>query len=320
MCTGDIYTTGLLDRETQSNYTINISASDHGVIPHPLEASTLLTITLLDFNDNAPVLSSDNQEFTIPEEEVEGRYVGQVQASDLDEGENGEVFFKMVDSSPFEIDESGSIKTTKVLDREVQASYTLNIVAQDKGRLFRTTAAKVTIHVSDINDHAPVFEQDVYAVNILEKSPVSAVILFAKASDSDAGLNADITYSLLARNNNAATRYFNIDPNTGLLTIAKVIDRSVLVKLGILEGYTDTTLELTLQAEDWGQPPLVGQATVYVNIDEINDDSPQFLNSTYWVEVLEELSEGNSDADRENWNDGIIINEFVQDLDKHSEI
>lgn len=52
------------------------------------------------------------------------------------------------------------------------------------------------VSVLDENDHAPQFEQGFYEASIRESSPIGSTILTARATDSDAGQNAIISYSL----------------------------------------------------------------------------------------------------------------------------
>jgi len=59
---GTVTVSGVLDRETRSQYRLVVVASDS---TH--SSSTQLVITLLDVNDEAPEFSQDLYSFTIPE-------------------------------------------------------------------------------------------------------------------------------------------------------------------------------------------------------------------------------------------------------------
>lgn len=56
---------------------------------------------------------------------------------------------------------SGLITTRTPLDRERQAQFTLLLVAADKGTVPQQTTRLLTVHVSDVDDHKPVFKRSV---------------------------------------------------------------------------------------------------------------------------------------------------------------
>ena len=90
----------------------------------------------------------------------------------------------------------------------------------------------VTANVLDDNDNRPQFEQKSYSVNILEKQPVDSVIALTRAFDLDLADNANISYSL--HGENGSEKYFRIEPMTGLVHIAKSIDKMKLIQEGVL--------------------------------------------------------------------------------------
>jgi hypothetical protein len=148
----------------------------------------------------------------------------------------------------------------------------------------------IRVKVTDTNDHTPTFEEAVYNVNILEKSPVKSVILWPRAIDPDKNKNSKLTYSLKG----PGSKYFSINPDTGLITIAIYIDKNKLIAEGFMgpnvtsNSKNNSTLDLTLTATDAGVPPKSGPAILYVKIDDISDDTPQFVKASYDVFLAEE--------------------------------
>ena len=65
-----IYTVRQLDREDVSQYNLTVTAQDTS--NHPLEGSAQVAITVLDYNDNAPVFERDSFSFSVGEESLEG--------------------------------------------------------------------------------------------------------------------------------------------------------------------------------------------------------------------------------------------------------
>lgn len=172
------------------------------------------------------------------------------------------------------------------LDREMEEQYHLVIVCIDHGHPQLSSTATLTISVQDMNDHSPVFQQTVYRVQLLDRSPVGSVILYPLATDLDSGLNAVVTYSL--HGHRGEETYFNIDSKTGLISIAQQIRVSEL-----LGGETnETTLELAVRATDGGSPPRTSEATMLVSVVDVGDRSLWFRKDKYHVTVPEDSRPG----------------------------
>ena len=70
----------------------------------------------------------------------------------------------------FFIDDKGHIKTLTVLDRELQGSFWLSIIAQDHGTAPLASRLDVFIKVLDMNDNVPMTVKPVYHVEVSENS------------------------------------------------------------------------------------------------------------------------------------------------------
>ncbi|XP_064628041.1 protocadherin Fat 4-like [Lineus longissimus] len=291
---GNIYVTGGLDRETVNQYTLNVSAQDRGVVPGPLEGFVNVEITILDYNDNAPKFDRSEISVDVAEEQAAPSFVTQVRANDEDLGENGTITYFMNASVPFAVSKDGNITTTEKLNREKTPEYAFQIYANDSGNPLLQGQSTIRVKVTDINDHNPTFEEAVYSANILEKSPVKSVIVWPRAMDPDEGDNAKLTYSLTG----PGSQYFAINPDTGLITIAVYIDKNKLISEGFLgpnvtsNSGNNSTLDLTVTAKDAGVPSKSGSAVLYVKIDDISDDTPQFVKASYDVILAEESPKG----------------------------
>lgn len=95
----------------------------------------MLSINILDENDNSPLFSLPYTSASVLEEESPPVYVTSVKAVDADSGENSRVTYTITsgnDKDDFSIDTlTGIIKTKKRLDREMYDKYTLEITASD---------------------------------------------------------------------------------------------------------------------------------------------------------------------------------------------
>ncbi len=95
LLSGEVFVAGGLDREDKDVYHLNISATDTGVLPGPLETVTMVTIHLSDSNDNPPMFSQSVIELNVRENMPVGSRVGDVLASDPDLGANAAVQYYM---------------------------------------------------------------------------------------------------------------------------------------------------------------------------------------------------------------------------------
>ena len=124
---------------------------------------------------------------------------------------------------PFLLDSAaGVLVSTSPLDRERLSAYFFTVTASDQAPPYHSSSVNVKVIVQDVNDNAPVIEQESYDVNILEKSPIGSAILHVLAHDADSGRSAQLTYTLT---HTPAAHIFQIEEHTGLLRVAKAIDR-----------------------------------------------------------------------------------------------
>lgn len=123
-----------LDFETQESYLLVITATDRG---SPTRSSTLtLNVTLLDQNDNAPVITNPSPVYTIRENVNTGQLVGTVNAVDADSGINSALVFAIragnMANRFFIHPETGNIFTNATIDREVQSVYSLTVEVKSR--------------------------------------------------------------------------------------------------------------------------------------------------------------------------------------------
>ncbi|KAG9490972.1 hypothetical protein GDO78_006354 [Eleutherodactylus coqui] len=173
---GEIKTKGQLDYEVSRFYELSVQAEDGG----SLATKAKVIIEILDINDNAPKISITSSSDIIPEDSAPGTVVALIQVHDPDSGENGEVQCRIKSDLPFElISSTGNfykIVTKNSLDREKASSYNITIQATDKGFPELTTEKVLRMHISDVNDNAPVFEKLLYTTFITENNSPGASI------------------------------------------------------------------------------------------------------------------------------------------------
>ena len=167
----------------------------------------------------------------------------------------------------FSIDEtSGVISLTGDLDAESLQQYTLTVQASDGTN---SVNAEVVVRVVDINEHAVVFGADavVYAPDfadgdVSEATSVGRVLATVTASDAD--VNAQLTYSISAGNDD---NFFAIDAASGAVRLARALDYATMasaqqIQITASDGrYSATTnIDFSITEADNAFPLLISIA------------------------------------------------------------
>lgn len=289
-------TNGQLDRETNSRYLLTAHVQDRD--RPSWECSSQIDIAVMDLNDNAPKFSEPNYASVIPEDAEVGTLVGKVHAQDDDTGVNRKIRYKFLDSANdhFTImSDSGIVRLAKALDRETRATYNLSIQATDQGTPQLATTTHLVVNVQDINDNPPVFTEKLYHAQVRESSLLGFEIMRVLATSEDAGINADVYYSIIGGNDHGK---FRMDSKTGAILVADSLD---------YERAKDYLL--TVQAIDGGDPPLANHANVNITVSDDNDNAPIFGQASYQGSIREDAKPGDKvlqilayDLDGENNN------------------
>ncbi|XP_028633783.1 protocadherin gamma-B1-like [Grammomys surdaster] len=160
--TGAITTNGTLDFEEKSRYTLGVEAKDGGVYT----AHCNVQIEILDENDNAPEVTFMSFSNQIPEDSVLGTVIALIKVRDRDSGQNGLVTCRIQEDLPFKLQPTSKnyykLVIDKALNREQAPEYNITITATDSGKPSLSSKTCVTVHITDINDNAPVFHQASY--------------------------------------------------------------------------------------------------------------------------------------------------------------
>lgn len=82
---------------------------------------------------------------------------------------------------------TGSLSIFKPLDREEQDIFNLTIIAEDHGIPQHSSSQLLCVHVIDVNDEVPWFEESQYEAEISENQPPGTSVLTVSASDLDQG-------------------------------------------------------------------------------------------------------------------------------------
>uniref|UniRef100_A0A8C2ZQ62 Protocadherin-16 n=1 Tax=Cyclopterus lumpus TaxID=8103 RepID=A0A8C2ZQ62_CYCLU len=270
--TGVITTTKLLDRELQEYYTMTVYAKDEGLPPNYAKAT--VRIRVLDENDNAPFFGRLYYIIEVPEN-LPTLSLFTLRATDPDVGDSGEVNYKITAGDPsgdFHLDrQSGVLSTSRPLDREIRAGYTLTVTAHDQGKPPLSSSASVEVAVMDINDHSPQFQSSSYIGDVSEDVPIGSLVLEVKAVDLDQGPNSQVLYYL----SRGSKSMFMIDQNTGRIITTAPLDR---------ERTASYTFDVCATDSSPANPHnSTVQVTVY--IQDVNDNAPFFIQDPLIVNI-----------------------------------
>ena len=206
---GVIRVAGNLDREIKGHYALNVSALDGSY--YPLEGFGMVYVTLSDINDNAPAFELLVYKVTIPENSPVGSYLVNLTAKDPDLGTSADISYS-TNHPKFTIDsKTGSVTTKGDLDREKKDTFSFIVRVQDGGGL--ESSVPVNVVISDTNDNSPYFLSAKYQTDVIDKTPVGAIVLTIVAEDDDINENSRITYSIA----DAKDDLFSIEPNAGFI-------------------------------------------------------------------------------------------------------
>ncbi|XP_070426685.1 protocadherin gamma-B7 isoform X22 [Equus przewalskii] len=266
--TGNIITHQPLDFEEVERYTMGVEAKDRG----SLSTQCKVIIEVLDGNDNLPEIIITSLSDQILEDSRPGMVVALFKTRDRDSRENGEVTCNLSRDVPFKIHSSSNnyykLVTDGALDREQTPEYNVTITATDRGKPPLSSSTTITLHVTDVNDNAPVFRQSAYLVHVPENNPPGASIAQVSASDPDLGPNGRVSYSIVASDlePRALSSYVSVSAQSGVVFAQRAFDHEQL-----------RAFELTLQARDQGSPALSANASLRVLVGDRNDNAPRVL-------------------------------------------
>ncbi|NXI72491.1 CDHR2 protein, partial [Anseranas semipalmata] len=267
-----------LDRETRSIYYANLQAKDGG----NLVGITLLDITVLDENDNAPIVTGS---YFISVDE--GQNVStQIKAIDNDEEDtpNSKLGFRILPglfSNNFTINETtGQIHSTEPLDREAlddeEGQLVVTVEVYDHGVPQLSTLVNVTITVGDINDNMPVFLSQSYEFFVFESSPGSFVGDVVATDADKTEINSRISFLLqrVSGSSNFLIRSSRLGPGNYGGRLFLDPDTSIDYDTLQQKFFSLVVLAENTAADSTGNTASV---PVTVHILDINDEPPTIL-------------------------------------------
>ncbi|XP_054833160.1 cadherin-related family member 2 isoform X2 [Eublepharis macularius] len=344
--TGVITVSGNLDREGAPGEEVQLQVvareKDLNIYQQVAKVSTTVTVQVTDVNDNTPQFYSCEYpacNFTDP---PVGNFSGQIEehasprtpvaslsivAYDPDKDSNGtfQLSLRGLDMfafsvSPQQIVNVGTIQVlvsnSSALDYEKipNHSMTVEIIANDTRRTTDCCSfAMVTIHLLDINDHRPEFNQSEYKLYVLEDSPPGTIVSSdITATDPDSGIYGEITYNLLP-NSMWSTFVVNTTSGTVLVANGSKLDwgNAYYATLQAVDGgglSGSTQLEISVVDINNNPPIVTGSYNIFIRegqetniqIQATDKDDPETNNSCLCFEMVPGMFSNNFTIDRNN--------------------
>ena len=275
---GEVFLLTQLDYELTSVYLVTIIAVDQGDIP--LSATTMLRVTVLDENDNAPIFLATPYSAVVSEDALPGLLIISVNATDSDSTSNGALSYSIINSSLlFTIDiSSGDVTVSQELDHELTSEVTLLVEVRDGGQPFLTNTTTVTVIISDVDDNPPLLSASSLAVSIPEDVGIGASVAVVMATDEDSGTNSAVLYRLVN-----SSIPFVVNGSSGIVSVSSPgLDREIMDTYSFLvEAYNPFSAIFT------------STATIAITVLDVNDNPPRFVpTANYSFSVSESLSPG----------------------------
>ncbi|XP_026214172.1 protocadherin alpha-8-like [Anabas testudineus] len=275
-----------LDRETKKSHALLLTAADGG---KPSKSGTTeITVNVLDVNDNMPVFSDDTYSVHLEENAPVGTTVIKVNATDSDEGSNGEITYSLGNNvnsrirELFRVDSStGEIIVQGPIDFELEDSYEIDIQASDNGPAPLRTEKNVLVNIIDLNDNTPQIEVTSFSKAIPEDARLGTTVALISVTDKDSGLNGKVICSF----NQEVP--FTLSPSTQD-NMYSIVTKSPL------DREKKPIYDVTIVAKDAGVPSLSSEKSISIVISDVNDNSPEFSTSPYTYYVTENNSPGES--------------------------
>ncbi|XP_009977242.1 PREDICTED: protocadherin alpha-C2, partial [Tauraco erythrolophus] len=261
------------DREQSALEQLVLTAVDGG--DPPKSGTAQISVRVMDTNDNPPAFDRSTYIVSLLENAPPGTLVVKLNASDPDEGSNGDVIYSFGSYTPqkvrqlFSVDpHSGEVRVNGTLDYEEASSYEIYVQATDQGPVSMAGHCKVLVNIVDANDNVPEVVLTSLYSPVPEDAKAGTVVALMSVTDQDSGLNKQVS--------------LRIPP--GLPFTLNSFKNSYTL---VTQGKLDHEKAAAYSATDSGSPPLSSQKVIHVEISDINDNPPRFEEPVYSVYVPE---------------------------------
>ncbi|KHN75881.1 Protocadherin-16 [Toxocara canis] len=215
--TSALYSTSNFALLNESSLALSVTRTS---LPDYSQERFTVFIEIEQENVHGPVFRRCPVSVTIREGEQVGSMVAKMEAVDADWGMEGQIAYRISDSSsPFSIDPvSGDVFLTHTPDWSKERSMFAVVEAEDRAQEIdrrKQSTCVLFVSVEDVNNNAPHF-LSATNISVSEESSSNGIVHYVVAKDEDDGENARISYTIVTGNHDGA---FSLDPSTGALSL-----------------------------------------------------------------------------------------------------
>ncbi|XP_077387453.1 protocadherin alpha-2-like isoform X9 [Festucalex cinctus] len=267
-----------LDREKQAVVDLTLIAIDGG--KPPKSGTTQIKINVLDVNDNSPLFSKSLYKVQVIENADIGTALLTLSATDLDDGVNGQLTFSFAERGRFNPDDTfalnentGEITVKGDIDYEETQAYEIRVQVRDKGVPPRLAHSKVLVEVIDVNDNAPEITVSSLMSPVKEGAEIGTAVAMVMVADKDGGKNGQTQCK--------------IDGSVPFILKFNYKKYYSLLVDGPLDREDTSQYLITLTATDEGTPPQSTTHVITIQVSDVNDNPPQFMEPVINMYVKE---------------------------------
>ncbi|XP_067234138.1 cadherin-7 isoform X1 [Chanodichthys erythropterus] len=280
-----------MDREAREIYLVVVQVKDMLGLNGGYSATTTVTISLMDVNDNGPTFQQNLYTFAISESAPVGTTVGRIMADDSDVGLNAKMNYSLEDleeSSTFTIQtdpdtQEGIVILAQTLDYESKRRFVIAAEAFNENIDTRFLSEyefhdRTTLKITVTNvDEPPIFSETSYSWKVLESAQIGTQVGTIYARDTDTA-NNPIRYSISKSSD--TRQMFRIDASNGTVYVANRLDRE-----------TTAWYNLTIIAREIRDEQLSSSVSLLITVLDVNDNVPT-LSQDYQPYVCEDTQAG----------------------------
>ena len=260
-----------LDYELGRKVHLSVSVLD-GNVACPLQ--TTVVLRLIDQNDNRPYFKREKLEFDVNEGSRHLDLTTLI-AYDDDAGKFGRVVRYAVEPNDrlIVVTPKGTVHVLKSFDYEKrEKTITRSVYALDGGGLRSRRPLELVLHIVNVNDNAPAFNQTRFEMFVPEKIISSNPILRLHAVDPDGDIDT-LSFALAH-----VDSFFKLTAD-GQLFVIRELDFNNRSRHVLLADVSD------------GVHTSQKRAQIVINVVDVND-APHFVKSSYDRRVLENAPKG----------------------------
>ena len=268
----------------------------------PFSTFCEIVINVVDVNDNRPYFKPSFYEINVTDTTIVGTIVAKVVAYDLDiDPKNKLVTYRLKHSDtkvPFSVEHSGDIKIKEELDRYAGEAFTVQAAAFDGLGLESSNYATIVFRVLKTTTVPSYysglrFVASVYRIKVREDIAVGTLLTTVKAYNPNNAISS-VRYLLI---DSKDMLNFSVSEGSGEIRTSSPLDYE-----------RQNNYSLTVFACDVSGASECTVARVHIDIEDVNDNFPQFTQSVYQAVVSENAKNGSKilkivavDADSGMW-------------------